>query len=138
VEPTLSVVSCIEACDELHTLTSLAGFDALLRGKRVVTHGQPFYAGWGLTEDRATGGVAWARRQRRLALDELVAGTLLRYPIYWDCQLRGYTTCMAVLRQLASTRDALVANGGLEQLRSGWLRRQGRKAQALWAGWARP
>jgi capsular polysaccharide export protein len=138
VEPSLSVVSCIEACDELHTLTSLAGFDALLRGKRVVTHGQPFYAGWGLTEDRATGGVAWARRQRRLTLDELVAGTLLRYPIYWDWQLRGYTTCMAVLRQLASTRDALVANGGLEQLRSGWLRRQGRKAQALWAGWARP
>lgn len=136
VEPTLSVVSCIDACDELHTLTSLAGFDALLRGKRVVTHGQPFYAGWGLTQDQAQGGVAWARRQRRLSLDELVAGTLLRYPIYWDWDLKGYTTCMAVLRQLASTRDALAASGGLARLRSGWLRRQGRKAQALWAGWA--
>ena len=135
VEPTLSVVSCIEACDELHTLTSLAGFDALLRGKRVVTHGQPFYAGWGLTDDRALEGVAWARRQRRLSLDELVAGTLLRYPIYWDWRLRGYTTCMAVLRQLAATRDALVDSGGLEQLRSGWLRRQGRKARTLFDAW---
>ena len=32
-------------------MTSLTGFDALLRGKRVVTHGLPFYAGWGLTTD---------------------------------------------------------------------------------------
>lgn len=135
VEPTLSVVSCIDACDELHTLTSLAGFDALLRGKRVVTHGQPFYAGWGLTDDRALEGVAWARRQRRLSLDELVAGTLLRYPVYWDWQLRGYTTCMAVLRQLASTRDALVTSGGLNRLRTGWLRRQGRKARTLFDAW---
>ncbi|MEN9578820.1 MAG: hypothetical protein RJA70_1829 [Pseudomonadota bacterium] len=135
VEPTLSVVSCIDACDELHTLTSLAGFDALLRGKRVTTHGQPFYAGWGLTRDLATDGVALARRQRRLSLDELVAGTLLRYPIYWDWQLRGYTSCMAVLRQLATTRDALVESGGLDQLRTGWLRRQGRKARSLFEAW---
>ena len=70
VETTLGVVSCIEACDELHTMTSLAGFDALLRGKPVTTHGQPFYAGWGLTTDTAQGGVALARRQRRLTLDD--------------------------------------------------------------------
>ena len=35
----------------METMTSLAGFEALLRGKPVTTHGQPFYAGWGLTED---------------------------------------------------------------------------------------
>ncbi|MCK7513769.1 MAG: hypothetical protein MZV70_63660 [Desulfobacterales bacterium] len=40
-----------EEVDEVHTLTSLAGFEALLRGKRVVAYGQPFYAGWGLTTD---------------------------------------------------------------------------------------
>jgi len=82
--------------------------------------------------------VAWARRQRRLTLDELVAGTLLRYPIYFDWQLRGYTTCMAVLRQLATTRDALEASGGLARLRTGWLRRQGRKARTLFDAWAPP
>jgi capsular polysaccharide export protein len=31
VESHASVVTCIAACDELHTLTSLSGFDALLR-----------------------------------------------------------------------------------------------------------
>ena len=137
VEPRLSVVSCLEACDELHTMTSLAGFDALLRGKHVVTHGQPFYAGWGLTDDRAVGGAALARRQRRLSLDELVAGTLLRYPVYWDWTLRGHTTCMAVLRQLQAERDALVASGGLDRLRSGWARRQVRKARILLLAWLR-
>lgn len=74
VESRLSVVSCIAACDVVHTMTSLTGFDALLRGKRVVVYGQPFYAGWGLTDDVLQDGAAFARRQRRLSMDELVAG----------------------------------------------------------------
>lgn len=101
IEVGVSVISCIEACDEVHTMTSLTGFDALIRGKRVVTYGQPFYAGWGLTDDRAIRAVAFERRRRRLSLDELVAGTLLLYPIYWDWDLKGYTTCEAVLYRIA-------------------------------------
>ncbi|WP_343897218.1 capsular polysaccharide export protein, LipB/KpsS family, partial [Craurococcus roseus] len=66
--------------DEAHCLSSLSGFEALLRGRRVVTHGRPFYAGWGLTEDRDPP----PRRGRRLSLDELVAGALILYPRYRD------------------------------------------------------
>ncbi|TXF10935.1 hypothetical protein [Pelomicrobium methylotrophicum] len=133
VETELSAVSCLEACDEVHTMTSLVGFDALLRGKRVVTYGEPFYAGWGLTEDRVQDGVAVSRRRRRLTLDELVAGALLRYPIYWDWDLRGYTTCRAVLHRIVEIRDALEASGEIEKLRRGFLRRQGR----IWGGFLR-
>jgi capsular polysaccharide export protein len=68
----------LEKVDEVHVLTSLAGFEALLRGKRVTCYGQPFYAGWGLTTDM----VPLPRRTRRLALDELVAGALIEYPKY--------------------------------------------------------
>lgn len=135
VETKLSVVSCIEACDEVHTMTSLTGFDALLRGKRVVVYGQPFYAGWGLTEDRVRAGVAFARRQRRLTLDELVAGTLLHYPVYWDWELKGYTSCEAVLRRIVEQRDALEAAGQLGKLSAGWFRRQWRKARVLARAW---
>jgi len=135
VETRLSVVSCIAACDVVHTMTSLTGFDALLRGKRVVVYGQPFYAGWGLTEDVVKDGVAFARRQRRLLLDELVAGTLLRYPIYWDWDLKGYTTCEAVLHRIVETRSALEASGGLEKLRLGRVRRQLRKLKTVVAIW---
>ena len=34
--------------DEVWTMTSLLGFEALLRNKRVVTYEAPFYAGWGV------------------------------------------------------------------------------------------
>ena len=70
----------LAAVDEVHTLTSLAGFEALIRGKRVVVYGRPFYAGWGLTVDFAR----VAHRQRILALEELVAGTIILYPRYID------------------------------------------------------
>ena len=137
VETRLSVVSCLEACSVVHTMTSLTGFDALLRGKRVVVYGQPFYAGWGLTEDIVKDGVAFARRQRRLSLDELVAASLLRYPMYWDWELKGYTTCEAVLQRLMETRNALEAGGGLEKLRVGFMRRQWRKLGILARAWFR-
>lgn len=135
VETDLSVVSCIEACDEVHTMTSLTGFDALLRGKRVVVYGQPFYAGWGLTEDLVRDGIAFLRRQRHLTLDELVAGVLLHYPVYWDWELKGYTNCEAVLHRIVEARTLLETSGGLGKLRAGWARRQWRKLKVLARAW---
>lgn len=87
-----------EQVDELHVLTSLAGFEALLRGRPVVCHGLPFYAGWGLTEDR----IACPRRTRRLTLDELVAGALIAYPTYVSRTTGAFTTPERVLHELAN------------------------------------
>ena len=67
--------------DEVWTITSLTGFEALLRGKRVVTLGCPFYAGWGLTEDHAP---QPDRRQARPTLAALVHAALIAYPRYLD------------------------------------------------------
>jgi capsular polysaccharide export protein len=61
--------------------TSLAGFEALLRGKKVITYGVPFYAGWGLTRDLAS---PLDRRNANRNIDELVAAALLLYPRYLD------------------------------------------------------
>lgn len=76
-----SIASLIARVDALHVITSLAGFEALLRGKQVTVHGQPFYAGWGLTRDLAP---ANPRRTRHRSLDELVAAALIGYPRYVD------------------------------------------------------
>src|SRR5690606_22216756 len=76
--PRTPIHELLEAADAVHVMTSLAGFEALLRRKEVVCHGLPFYAGWGLTVDRAH----TSRRTRRLTLDELVAGVLIQYPRY--------------------------------------------------------
>jgi capsular polysaccharide export protein len=76
----VSSAALMPAVDAVHTLTSLVGFEALLRGRRVVVYGQPFYAGWGLTDDRAPP----PRRGRNLTIEQLVAGTLILYPRYLD------------------------------------------------------
>ncbi len=86
----------LERVDEVHTLTSQTGFEALLRGRRVVTYGGPFYAGWGLTEDHRD----FPARRARLCLDELVAGTLILYPVYYDWQTRLYCRVEDVCRRL--------------------------------------
>ncbi len=71
----------IDICDELWTMSSLMGFEALLRKKRVTCFGNPFYAGWGLTDDR---GPKIVRRHARPTLDGLVHAALIDYPRYMD------------------------------------------------------
>jgi capsular polysaccharide export protein len=109
--------------DEVHVLTSLAGFEALLRGTRVVTWGCPFYAGWGLTEDREP----LARRTRRRSLDALVAATLIVYPTYVSRVTGAFTTPERALEELREWRDA---SG---PVRPSWARRALRRV----LGWTR-
>jgi len=71
----------LDVVDAVHVLTSLTGFEALMRGLDVTCHGTPFYAGWGLTRDLTP---IPDRRGRALSVDELVAGVLILYPRYLD------------------------------------------------------
>ena len=87
--------------DEVHVLTSLTGFEALLRGKTVTCYGQPFYAGWGLTHDL----VPLTCRTRRLTLDELVAGALILYPTYVSRTTGKFTTPERALDELLDWRQ---------------------------------
>ncbi len=96
------IVSCLEVADEVHTLTSLVGFEALLRGLPVHTYGWPFYAGWGLTIDHQPR----APRARRLPLPALVAGVLLRYPRYVNPVTGAFTTPEQLIRLLQQALEA--------------------------------
>lgn len=75
------LMELVQAVDEVHVLSSLTGFEALMRERPVTVHGMPFYAGWGLTRDLSQ---PLARRGRTLTLDQLVAATLILYPRYID------------------------------------------------------
>ena len=91
----------LTSVDAVHTLTSLTGFEALLRGCAVTAWGMPFYAGWGLTEDRVPANhPARQRRKRALQLDELVAATLILYPTYISRHSGAYTTPEQALVEL--------------------------------------
>lgn len=92
----------LNVVDEVHVLTSLAGFEALMRGKRVVCYGQPFYSGWGLTDDV----VPHPRRSRKLELDELVAATLILYPTYVSRVTGKFTTPERALEELIAWRSS--------------------------------
>ncbi|MBL4751175.1 MAG: capsular polysaccharide biosynthesis protein [Amylibacter sp.] len=71
----------LEQVNRVATITSLAGFEALLRGKAVTCYGNPFYSGWGLTDDRAD---KINRRKARPSLTALIHACLIEYPRYWD------------------------------------------------------
>lgn len=102
----VDIIACVEAVDQVHTLTSLTGFEALLRDKLVVTYGWPFYAGWGLTIDRAKSA---APARRAISLDALVAGALMAYPLYLDpiswlpCDAQTFVERIRILRAAGTT-----------------------------------
>lgn len=108
VEADAPITQLIDAADRIHVLTSLAGFEALLRGRPVVTHGTPFYAGWGLTEDR----LAFPRRSRRLTLAQLVYGALVAYPLYANPRTGKRCEVEELVEELAHSVDAAKAGLG--------------------------
>lgn len=97
----VGMANMLAAVDEVHVLTSLAGFEALLRGLPVTCYGQPFYAGWGLTADV----LALPRRTRRLLLDELVAAALIVYPRYASRATGALTTPEQALDELLAWKE---------------------------------
>ncbi|MET4690756.1 capsular polysaccharide export protein [Sinorhizobium fredii] len=96
----LPLAEALRTVDHVYTITSLAGFEALMRGIPVTTAGSPFYAGWGLTDDRQPN----PRRPRTLSLEALFAGAYLVYPRYFDPVTGEETsfeaTVAAIRRQL--------------------------------------
>ena len=107
-----SVIDVIREVDAVHVMTSLTGFEALLHGKAVTVHGLPFYAGWGLTNDRYPMG----RRSRRLSLDMLVAAALILYPTYVSEATGRFTTPERILSELEARRSAPGRPPGLPAL----------------------
>lgn len=118
-----AMASLLDTVDAVHVLTSLTGFEALLRGKQVTCHGTPFYAGWGLTIDQ---GHIPVRRGRQLTLDQLVAGVLILYPRYLDPVSRLPCPVEVLVARMAEGQAA-------NRLRPvSWLRRWQGRFMARW------
>jgi len=89
-----NITQLIDSADCVATMTSLVGFEALLRDKTVICYGAPFYAGWGLTDDMVE---TPKRRKTRLSLDQLTHAALIDYPLYWDPVTQDPCTIEGVL-----------------------------------------
>ena len=93
--------SCFEVSDEVHTISSLSGFEALLRGKKVVVYGLPFYAGWGLTEDKRI----CKRRIKKLSIEELLYISYVKYPRYVSLATNNFCEIEDVIDEIVSLRE---------------------------------
>ncbi|TGN52618.1 hypothetical protein E4L95_16210 [Paracoccus liaowanqingii] len=76
----VSIGAVINQCDTIYTVSSQVGFEGLLRGKKVVTFGAPFYSGWGLTDDR----MPITRRSTKRNIEELFHVSCIKNSIYFD------------------------------------------------------
>jgi capsule polysaccharide export protein KpsC/LpsZ len=91
----VSLPELLAGADHVYAITSLAGFEALLRGLPVTLAGCPFYAGWGLTDDRQPN----SRRGRKLSIEQLFAAAYLLYPRYFnpvDGSQIDFETCLSL------------------------------------------
>ncbi|WP_375173737.1 capsular polysaccharide biosynthesis protein [Pseudooceanicola sp.] len=104
--PGADAAALLAEVEEVYTMTSLMGFEALLRGKAVTVTGTPFYAGWGLTRDL---GRVPARRQARPTMLGLAHAALIDYPRYFDPVTRQACSVETAVRRLA---EAEVDRGG--------------------------
>jgi len=75
-----SILEYIAVADHIYTITSLSGFEALIRGKKVTCLGSPFYAHWGLTDDRAP--KPKKRKDKTMNLENLFIAAYMKYPTY--------------------------------------------------------
>jgi capsular polysaccharide export protein len=103
----VSWASLARRAQRVYVGTSQAGLEALIQGIPVTCFGLPFYAGWGLTDDR----LAIPRRQARPTLEQLVAAAYIRYCRYVDPLTDQRCDVMTVARQLARQKqqDSLFA-----------------------------
>lgn len=94
----------ISDIDHVYTMTSLAGFEALLLDKKVTVFGTPFYAGWGLTEDK----VDVPRRGRTLTVPELFAIAYIVYPRYIGQAETPELNFLSAMQTIAAERELAI------------------------------
>lgn len=78
----VALADALDTVDHVYTMTSLSGFEALIRGITVTCLGAPFYAGWGATDDRQF----CPRRTVRRTPIEIFAAAYILYPRYFDLE----------------------------------------------------
>ena len=115
--------SLLACTDRICTLTSLTGFEALLRNKEVTVYGSPFYAGWGLTTDKLELPNRSRDKSKALSIDDLVYGAMIEYSRYVDWSTGYLTGPEQTVGFLSNQRQGL----STDALKSSWPARQGRK-----------
>jgi capsular polysaccharide export protein len=106
----VSAASILKVVDEVWTVASQFGFDALLRGVPVRCYAAPFYSGWGLTEDRMSERARRTIARRRTvtrSVDHLAAAAFVHYPIYRNPETWEATDVFRTIDAIVAGRKLL-------------------------------
>lgn len=98
----INPISLLKYCDIVYTKTSQMGFEALLLGKKCVCFGMPFYAGWGVTDDRTV----CDRRKRKLKIEEIFAGAYMLYTKYYNPYQKHSSDIFDTINEIIKQRNA--------------------------------
>ncbi len=100
----------LEGAIAVYTVSSQLGFEAILAGHKPRVFGQPFYAGWGLTQDEDP----VTRRQRKLTRAQLFSAAMFLYPTWYD----PFTNRLCALERVIDCLEASAR--ARRQDRAGW------------------
>ena len=100
-----AIKDLFEISDRVAVFTSLGGFEALIRNIPVACYGLPFYAGWGLTEDKIINKLIKKRRTRKLSLEELVYVAIIEYPYYFSLKFNCHTEIEDIINEIYLNRN---------------------------------
>lgn len=118
LEQDITLADAFKTVDHVYTITSLSGFEALIRGMKVTCLGMPFYAGWGATDDRQP----CPRRTARRSVEEIFAASYILYAKYFDpivCKELTFEKALELLTWMKAKQieeKALVAESVAEAL----------------------
>lgn len=101
IEKQANIIDCFNISDEVHVMTSTSGLEAILRDKKVVTYGLPFYGGYGLTTDMEV----YPRIRRNLSKEELILGCYLLYPRYLLPNENTFHNAIGAINYLYSSKQ---------------------------------
>lgn len=108
----ISVEHLFNKVDRVAVFTSLGGFEALIRGISVSTYGFPFYAGWGLTDDKLHNHIWAKRRTRKMTIEELTFISLVKYPLYSSIRFNCLSEVENIIEEIVQSN----AKKSLEQI----------------------
>lgn len=91
-----NIISILKEMDSVYVMSSQVGLEALILNKNVVCFGTPFYAGWGLTDDRSK----IKRRYRKRTLIELFIATYIKYTVYINTETGERCDVTDTIRQI--------------------------------------
>ena len=100
IEENVNPISLLKHFDKVYTKTSGMGFEALLVGCECVCFGMPFYAGWGVTDDRSK----CERRKRKLSVEEVFAASYILYTHYFNPYTKKESDIFDTIKSIVEMR----------------------------------